>query len=66
MPAYADGSGEEFEAWIRKTIGGGFYWKIRPRDNTLNRVIVADSIEDAIERNDGTFPEMNTFIERAE
>ena len=32
---------EEFEAWIRKTIGGEFRWKIRPQDNASNREMVA-------------------------
>ena len=35
---------EEFEAWIRKTIGGEFRWKIRPQDNASNREMVADLI----------------------
>ena len=52
------------EEWIRKTIAGDFRWKIRPQDNASNRQMVADLVKDAIRRNDGTFPEKNSFIER--
>ena len=33
MEDYRDGTWEEFEEWIRKTIAGDFRWKIRPQDN---------------------------------
>ena len=64
MEEHLEGSWEQFEAWIRNTIGGGFTWKIRPLDSAENREMVANLIEDAIKRNNGTFPEKNSFIER--
>ena len=66
MEAYVTGTWEEFEAWIRKTIGGDFRWRIRPRDDASNREMVAQLIKDAIQRNDGVFPEKNSFIERVD
>jgi hypothetical protein len=65
METLSDGTWEEFEEWIRKTIAGDFRWKIRPQDSLSNREMVADLIRDAIQRNDGAFPEKNSFIERA-
>jgi hypothetical protein len=64
MEEYLGGTWEEFEEWIRTTIAGEFCWKIRPQDNVSNREIVADLIKEAMKRNDGTFPEKNSFIER--
>jgi hypothetical protein len=64
MEDYRDGTWEKFEEWIRRTIAGDFRWKIRPQDDASNREMVADLIKDAIKRNDGTFPEKNSFIER--
>jgi len=66
MEDYCGGTWEEFEGWIRQTISGDFRWKIRPQDDASNREMVADLIKDAINRNDGTFPEKNSFIERVE
>ena len=63
MDEYLAGTWEEFEAWIRETIGGDFRWKIRPRDNLPNREVVADLNKEAIKRNNGVFPENNSFIE---
>ncbi len=64
MEHYVTCTWEEFENWIRKSIGGDFRWKIRPLDNPSNRVMVTDTIKDAIKRNDGVFPDKNSFIER--
>ncbi len=64
MDEYLTGAWEEFEAWIRTTIGGDFRWKIRPQDNVENREMVADLITDAMKRNGGIFPEKNSFVER--
>ena len=58
------GTWEEFETWIRTTIGGDFRWKIRPQETPSNREMVADLIKDAINRNNGTFPDGNAFVER--
>lgn len=66
MEDYCDGTWEEFEEWIRKTITGDFSWKIRPQDNASNREMAAGLIKDAMKRNDGRFPEQNLFIERSE
>ena len=64
MKDYRDGTWEEFEDWIRKTIASDFRWKIRPQDNASNREMVAGLIKDAMKRNDRTFREKNSFIER--
>ncbi len=64
MEDYRGGTWEEFEEWIRKTIAGDFRWKIRPQDNASNRELVAGLIKDAIKRNNDTFPDKNSFIER--
>ena len=61
---YLTCSWKEFETWIRETISGDFRWKIRPQDNASNREMVADLIKDVIKRNNGTFPDRNSFIER--
>ncbi len=66
MEDYDDGTWEEFEEWIRKTISGDFRWKIRPPDNPSNREMVAGLNKDAMKRNDGAFPEKNSFIEGVE
>jgi hypothetical protein len=55
---------EDFEAWIEGKVGGEISWKVKPRDTKVNRMIVAMSVLDAIERNDGEFPPSgNAFIE---
>ena len=64
MDEYVPGTWQQSETWIRNTIGSDFRWKMRPLDNAPNRQIVAELIVDAIERNNGTFPESNSFIER--
>ncbi len=64
MDDYLTGAWEEFEAWIRTTIGGDFRWKIRPQNNIANREMGADLITNAIKRNGGIFPEKNSLIER--
>ncbi len=58
------GSWQDFEAWIRDAIGGGFVWKVRPRDTRANRETVVESICGAIERHGGSFPERDAFLER--
>ncbi len=59
-----DCSWEQFEEIIRKTIGPGFIWKIRPRDTEANRQAVIESIERALGEHSGSFPDAgNMFIE---
>ena len=60
------GSREEFEAWIRDTIGDDFRWKIRPRDTPSNRKMIADLILSDIENGGGVFPGSNAFTERVQ
>ena len=48
MDEYSTGAWEEFEAWIRTTIGGDFRGNIRPRDNIANREMVAELTSDEI------------------
>jgi len=55
-------SWEEFEQWIRNTIGSDFRWCIRPRDDTLeNREMVVELILGDIKRNNGDFPKNNVY-----
>lgn len=57
-------SWENFEYWIKEKVGGEISWKIRPRDTRLNRQLVAESIFETIEKNDGRFPPSgNLFLE---
>jgi hypothetical protein len=58
------GTWEEFEAWIRETIGSDFRWRIRPLDNASNRKMIADLIQAKIRQNNGVFPEWDNFIEK--
>ena len=65
MEKHLEGNREEFEAWIRDTIGSNFHWRIRPLDTASNRKMIADLILDEIKQNKGIFPEGDTFILRA-
>ncbi len=64
MDNYLDGSWEEFERWIRNTIGSHFHWRVRPMDKRSNRQMIAERVQNDIKENNGIFPEKNTFIER--
>ena len=64
MDKHLEGTWEEFEAWIKDTIGSDFRWRVRPQHTPTNREMVASLVLDGIKRNDGVFPEKNTFIER--
>jgi len=66
MDEYLTCTWEEFEVWIRSTIGSNFRWKIRPLDNYSNRKMIADLIRDAMKRNNGVFPRNDAFIEPVE
>jgi hypothetical protein len=66
MDEYLTSTWEEFEAWIRSTIGSNFRWKIRPLDNYSNRKMIADLIGDAMKRNNGILPKNDAFIEPVE
>ena len=57
MDEIPTGTWEEFEAWIRTTIGGDFRGKIRPRDNIANREMVAELTSDEILVGQRHFPE---------
>ena len=57
-------SWSEFEQWIRDAIGSDFRWCVRPRDTLDNREMITDLIRNDMERNNGIFPQKNTFIER--
>ncbi len=61
---FLSGTWEEFEVWVKTKVGGEISWKIRPRDTTVNRMIVAESILDTLDRNGGEFPQSgNLFLE---
>jgi len=64
MDKYLGGTWEEFEQWIRFTIGSDFKWLVRPLDRQSTREMVADMVRNDIERNNGVFPRQNSFIER--
>ena len=64
MNKYLDGSWNEFEQWIRFTIGSDFLWRVRPLDRQSNRQMVADQVLYDIKRNKGVFPASNSYIER--
>ena len=66
MDEYLNSSWKEFEAWVRRTIGSGFRWKVRPCDNPSNRKMIAGLIQDALKRNNGVFPKNDAFIEPIE
>ena len=46
-----DCSWEEFEEMVRKAVGSGFTWKIRPRDTEGNRQAVMESVERLLREN---------------
>lgn len=61
---FLSGTWEQFEGWIKTKIGGEISWKVRPRDTKVNRMIVAESILDTLDRNGGEFPPSgNLFLE---
>jgi hypothetical protein len=64
MDKYLDGTWEEFEQWIRFTIGSDFMWRVRPLDRRSNRQMVADTVRTDTKKNNGVFPAHNSFIER--
>ncbi len=64
MDKHIEGTWEEFEAWIRDTIGSDFRWCIRPRYTRANREMIIDLVLKDIERCAGVFPDKNAFIER--
>ncbi len=63
MDKHLKGTWEDFEAWIRKTIGSDFCWRVRPEDSRTNREMIAYLILGEIKRNEGVFPGSNVFIE---
>ncbi len=64
MDKFLDGTWEEFEQWIRDTIGSDFRRRVCPRDTTENREMVASLDLEDIKRSEGIFPEKNAFIEK--
>jgi hypothetical protein len=61
---FLSGTWEEFEGWVKTKIGGEISWKVRPRDTKVNRMIVAESVLDTLDRNGGEFPPSgNLFLE---
>ncbi len=64
MNKHLDDTWQEFEAWIKNTIGSSFRWRIRPPDTRPNREMIASLILEDTKRNNGDFPKENVFIER--
>ncbi len=61
---HLDGTWQEFESWIKDTIGSSFRWRIRPPDTRSNREMIASLILEDTKRNNEDFPKENVFIER--
>ncbi len=61
---HLDGSWENFEQWIRNTIGSDFRWHIRTMDNRASRKMLAELVQKNIKENNGVFPQKNSYIER--
>ena len=58
------GPWEEFEVWVKTKVDGEISWKVSPRDTKVNRMIVAESVLDTLDRNGGEFPPSgNLFLE---
>ena len=64
MDEHLVGTWDDFEAWIRTTIGSDFRWCMRPANSRENREMLGSMITDDARRNDGVFPKRNAFIER--
>jgi len=61
---FLSGTWQDFETWIEEKVGGEISWKVRPKDTKVNRMIVAESILETLERNHGEFPPSgNLFLE---
>ena len=63
MNKYLKGTWQEFEAWIKATIGSDFRWLIRPMDTQTNREMVGSLILKDLEQGNGVFLDKNAFIE---
>ena len=61
---HLDSTWQEFESWIKDTIGSSFRRRIRPADTRSNREMIASLILGGIKWNNGDFPKENVFIER--
>jgi len=59
---YLDGSWQEFEQWVRFTIGSDFSWRVRPMDKRSNRQMIVDLVQNEMKKNSGVFPSGNAFI----
>ena len=66
MNKHLSGSWEEFEEWIRRTIGSDFRWGVRPPDTRLNREMISEQIRSTMKGNKGVFPSKDAFIERVD
>lgn len=64
MDEHLTGAWEEFEDWIRKTIGSDFRWRVRLKDTPTNRQMLAELILGTMSRNQGVFPDRDVFIEK--
>jgi hypothetical protein len=64
LEKHLTGTWEEFEAWIRETIGADYHWRVRPQHNATSREMVASLVLHGIKRSDGVFPHSNAFIAR--
>ena len=61
---HLDGTWQEFEAWIKDTIGTSFRWRIHPADTRPNREMIASLILGDIKQNNGDFSKKNVFIDK--
>ncbi len=65
MDQHLNGNWEDFEAWIKDTIGSAFFWGIRPIDTPADREMMAKHIIEQMKRQDGRVRDMDTFIAKA-
>ena len=63
MKRHLDGTWQDFERWIERTVGSRFRWKVRPMDTVENRRTVASLVQELMDKNKGNLPEQNAFIE---
>jgi hypothetical protein len=64
MIKYLEGAWEEFEAWIKETIGSDFSRRIRLQDTSTNREMLAGLILKDFKEGEGVFPDKKVLIER--
>lgn len=61
---FLSGSWDDFESWLKAKVGGEISWKIKPQDTKVNRMVVAKSVLETMQRSGDTFPPSgNIYLE---